>query len=147
MSGSAELYHLAAVMRREGTNPRVAQDIGAGLRAGRSAIKANFRTHAMAVLPTRGGLDAWVVSSSFRSPVRVGARTARMSVVVSKPGHDLAGLDGGLVIHPFYGQRPWSHQGVPPNSISKPILEKGEDVLHDAVVDAADGVCRRIVSG
>lgn len=147
MSASAELYQLAAAMRREGVSPRIAQDIGAGLRAGRAGIKSAFKTHAMAALPTRGGLDAWVVSSSFRSPVRVGARTARMSIVVSKPGHDLDGLDSGLVIHPFYGRRPWSNQGVPPGSISRPILEKGEDVLHDAVVDAAEGACRRIVSG
>jgi hypothetical protein len=146
MSGSAELRQLALAMRREGVNPRVAQDIGSGLRRGRSRIKANFRSHAMAALPTRGGLDAWVVSSSFKSPVRVGARVARMNIAVSKPGHDLDGIDSGLVVHPFYGKKPWSHQGVPPGSISKPILAEGEDVLEESVIDAADGVCQRIVN-
>ena len=72
-----------------------------------------------------------------------------MKVTVSREGlgtDDMAGVDGGQIFHPRWGSSPWYGQGVAPGSISDPIVDEGGDQLEEAVLGAADGVVRRIVS-
>src|SRR5215216_537781 len=148
VTGAEELHRVAAVLRAEGSSPKVARDITRETHRGGPAIRAAFKAHAMAVLPKRGGLNAWVASSRMTFRQTHGALTGGMRVKVgrnSRSGRaELEGLDNGLVIHPFYGHSPWSSEGVVPESISEPILNEGERVLHAAVVVAGERLVARI---
>jgi hypothetical protein len=78
--------------------------------------------------------------------IRAGASQSVTTVRVSKAGHDLQGLDEGLVIHPgnHYG-RGWYHQAVVPNTISDPIVDEGGNQLEVAIRSAAEQLAERIV--
>src|SRR5215216_4340171 len=142
-TGAAELRRVASVIRLVGSDGQIAKDITNEMRTGDASIRAAFQAHAMAVLPKRGGLNAWVADSrvSFR-PIR-GARRGGQHVSVGRNSligrSELEGLDAGLVIHPDNSRhhRGWFSQGVPPNSISEPIEDQGGRVLQGAVLFAA----------
>jgi len=140
----AELYAIAAAMRRAGAG-QIRNDAARSLRAGAGPVRAAVEASVLAKLPHRGGLAAWAASASFSYRVTAGADVIAR-VKVSKAGHDMAGLDDGLVIHPFYGHSPWSTQPVPPNSISDPIREEGGNQLEQAGVAAIDRAVAAIIS-
>lgn len=141
---AAELYAIAAAMRRAGAGG-IATDAAVRLRAGGPPIRAAVKASVIAKLPHSGGLNAWVAASQFSYRVRAGGDVVAV-VKVSKAGHDLRGLDDGLVVHPFYGRGPWYNQVVPPGTISDPIREEGGNQLERAAVTAIDLAAAKIIS-
>lgn len=141
---AAELIAIAAEMRRQGSGG-IRSSAANALRRGGTPVHAAMVANVLTTLPHRGGLNAWVASAGFSYRVRSGADVVA-AVRVGKAGHDLNGLDGGLVIHPFYGRRPWSDQGVPPGSISDPIREEGGNQLELAGVIAIEEAAAKIIS-
>src|SRR4249920_763187 len=93
-----ELYAIAAAMRRAG-NGQIRNDAARSLRAGREPVRQAVEESVLAKLPHRGGLAAWAADASFSFRVTAGLDVIAR-VRVGKSGHDLAGLDDGLVIHP-----------------------------------------------
>lgn len=139
-----ELYLIAAAMRRAGAGG-IARDTAVALRAGGPPIRAAVEASVLAKLPHRGGLAAWVAASRFGYRVRSGGDVIA-AVKVGKTGHDLRGLDEGLVIHPFYGHGPWFNQPVLPGTISNPIQKEGGNQLKRAGVIAIDRAAIMIIS-
>lgn len=139
-TGAGELHRIAAMCRVVASDGQIGRDVTRVTLQGREPIRAAFKAHAMSVLPKRGGLNAWVAESrmTFRP------RSSGVTVRVSKAGHDLAGLDRGLVIHPFYGHGPWFNQAVVPESISEPIRDEGGSVLEAACLFALEHAAERI---
>jgi len=116
------------------------------MRRGRGQIRSAVEVSVLSKLPKRGGLNAWVAESSFSMTTRAGSSSSVTTVRVSKAGHDLQGLDGGLVIHPGnrYGSG-WYHEAVVPNTISDPIVDEGGNQLEVAIHSAAERLAERIV--
>lgn len=133
-----ELYAIAAEMRYQGRQG-IRNETAKQLRRGKTAIGQAVKTNLILVLPHRGGLGAWASEGKFYMPVSVGTRVVGRARY-SRPGHDMQGLDDGLVIHPYYNnpRMPWYKQGVPPNSISDPIREEGGHWLELAGVIAIE---------
>jgi len=140
-----ELYAIAAAMRRAGAGG-IRSDTARSLRAGAGPVHAAVEASVLAKLPHRGGLAAWVADASFSYRVTAGLDVIAR-VRVGKAGHDLAGLDDGLVIHPGNRYGPgWYKQPVPPGTISDPIREEGGNQLEQAGVAAIDRAVVTIIS-
>lgn len=144
VTGAAELHRLAAACFAESGGRRVTGDIARGMNGAQGSIRAAVVESVLAKLPKRGRLNAWVAEAriTFRPIWRASA--AGVNVRVGKAGHDLRGLDEGLVIHPFYGHSPWYNQAVVPNTISTPIRDEGGDALERAIEEAASAMAERI---
>lgn len=140
----AELYAIAAAMRKAGGG-QIARDAARSLRGGAGPVHRAMQVNVLRVLPHSGGLAAWTADAVFSYRVRAGGSVIA-NVRVSKAGHDLQGLDDGLVIHPFYGHSPWFNQAVAPNSISDPIHDEGGKQLEQAGVTAIDLAVVMIIS-
>jgi hypothetical protein len=152
VNGAAELRRVAALIRAEGTGPQVARDITELTHAGGPRIRAAFKAHATAVLPSSGGLNAWVASSRVTFTRKRGALVGGMRVNVgrntrwgSQVRAELEGINAGLVIHPGNRFGPgWYGQSVRPNAIEQPITTAGGRVLQGAVESAAERLVARI---
>lgn len=140
-----ELYAIAAAMRKAGGGG-IRRDAARSLRRGAGPVSRAVKENVVTVLPHRGGLGLWVAQARVDYRVRQGGLDVVAHVRVGRAGHDLRGLDGGIVIHPFYGRGPWSSQGVPPGSISNPIREEGGNQLEQAGVAAIDRAVAMIIS-
>jgi hypothetical protein len=140
-----ELYAIAAAMRQSAAGG-LASDMRSELRRGRGPVKTAVTTSVLAGLPKRGRLNVWTAEFSYSYQVR-GSRKIVAAVRVGKAGHDLQGLDGGLVIHPGnrYG-RGWYSQPVPPGTISNPIQEEGGHQLELSAEVAMDKAAVKIIS-
>src|ERR1044072_2764056 len=146
ITGATELRRVAALLRAEGTGPRVAKDITDEMHNVGPRIRAAFKAHALNTLPKRGGLNAWVAKSKVTFRRKRGALIGGMRVNVgrntrwgSQVRAELEGIDRGRVIHPGNGFGPdWYGQSVGPNSIERPITVAGGRVLQGAVENAAE---------
>lgn len=118
-------------------------------RSARPAIK-DVRAHAVAILPSSGGLGAWVASA--RIGVRVGysgrsagvrLRGGRKSL---KDRSDLYRIDAGQVRAPTFGRRArgaWHTQQVTAGWWSDPLEASDWRAAADAEVDATLEQLRR----
>lgn len=147
VTGGPELHRIAAACKRESRSTQTANDFSRGMQGARGPIAAAVRMSAISKLPKRGGLNEWAAASSISFHAIRAGRSGGLAVRVSKAGHDIKGLDEGLVIHPDNrpGHRQWYSQGVVPETISDPIRDEGGDRLQEAVEDAALRMAERIV--
>lgn len=113
------------------------------------AILGNFRkkvrAHAITILPSSGGLGAWVAKSSitirFKDAGRRAGFTLKMGRKSGKGKAELNALDKtGRVRHPLRGNRKyWYSQQVQSEFFSKPWEQYGDTIIDatDAAVDKA----------
>ena len=142
-TGAAELHHIAGLCRTS----RAAPDIAKGMRGARGPIASAVKLSLLGGLPKRNGLNAWAAECKVSVRTRASALSSVTKVKVSKAGHDMQGIDDGLVIAPFYGRSPWHHQAVVGNLISDPIRDEGGRKLRLAVEAAAVVMAERIAHG
>jgi hypothetical protein len=113
----------------------------------RKAVKA----HALEILPSSGGLGAWVAASRLGVKISYASRSAGIRLRGSRKSvadkSDLAGVDAGKVRAPTWGHRTkaaWHSQSVPAGWWSTPVAaDEGFRDHVDQVVDEALDVIRR----
>lgn len=150
-TGAAELRQIAAMCKAVASDGEIARGVTKVTMRGEGAISTAFRVHAVAVLPHRGGLGAWVAESKVNFRAIRGSQDGGARIKVGRGTRhgwraDLDGLDGGVAIHPDNSRahRGWFSQPVPPESISEPIRNEGGNVLEAACLFALEDAAERI---
>jgi hypothetical protein len=115
-------------------------------RQARPAVK-DVRAHALAILPSSGGLGAWVAAARIGVRISYAGRTAGVRVRGSRKSmndkSDLARIDAGSVRAPTYGRRgrgDWHVQAVPAGWFTDPLSNNeqwrsGADAEIDKALD------------
>lgn len=129
----------------------VVKAMGRGIRKPLPALRKAIRSHAVAVLPSSGGLGAWVAASRVTAQIRLSGRRAGVKL---KGGRNSAGgrsdvdrIDRGRVRAPTWGRRSrgsWHNQVVADGWWSTPTEQADQWVdAVDAEVDKALDQIRR----
>lgn len=76
-------------------------------------VRPAFAAAALAALPRRGGLNAWVASRlTARARARAMGSGVNARVTVTRAGADIRALNQGRARHPVYGHDVWVNQPV-----------------------------------
>lgn len=142
---------LAAEIRELGDGRFIVNDMSKRIRRSAGPIRKAVKASAVAVLPSGGGLGAWVARASVRASVRRGPRSAGVSVVGGRRSTGgrthLKRIDAGVVRAPYYGHRSaWHLQRVTPGFFTTPMEEHAE-AFRDDVVEAVNEAERRVFGG
>lgn len=148
---SREIADVAAAVRKLGSDRTIVNELSKEIRrGGTKTVRPAVKASALAILPKRGGLNAWVAKSSIRIAIRRGARSAGISVVVgrnSKGGRtDSKRIDAGRVRAPAWGNRKaWHVQTVTPGYATDPLTGPVVDEFRDLAATAVDNAVRRLL--
>lgn len=137
---------VAAAVRQLGDGRTIPNNMARTIRRAVPPIRRQIRTHELAVLPHRGGLNEWVARALVRANVRRGPRAAGVKLVQGRNSlggrSDLARLDQGIVRAPAWGNREaWHTQTVTAHAFTDgaaggPALDEFRGAVVDAVEDA-----------
>lgn len=114
-------------------------------------VRKAIRARALATLPKRGGLNAWVAKASVIASIKLSSTRASIKLKGSRKSTknkaDLKRLDAGRVRAPSWGHRTknsWHSQSVTPGYFTQPATETDEyRKAVDAAVDKALEVITR----
>jgi hypothetical protein len=146
---SDDIAAVGAAVRKLGDGRTVVNEMAKEIRDAVPPVRAAARQHALAFLPKRGGLNAWVAAASVRAAVRRGPRSAGVSLVAGRNSRrrraDLDRLDrDGRLRHPLYGDRDfWYLQSVQPGWFTAAVVDHTDDFA-DAIADAVDTAARKV---
>jgi hypothetical protein len=148
--GAEGLRLVGAAVRRLGTDRVIVNEMAKEIRQAVPPIRAAIRAHALATLPRRGGLAAWVAKAKVTALVRRGASNAGVTIKDSKTSrgnrHDMRAVNAGFIRHPLWGNRQhWYSQRVAPNFFDDAITEEGVTAFRHAVVVAVDRAIERVL--
>lgn len=126
VDGAARIAAVAARVRELGTDRVVVNNLAREIRSVGKPAKAAVKARALATLPARGGLNAWVARAAVRVAVRRGTRTAGVSLVAGRNSQrrrsDLKAIDAGRVRAPAWGRRTsWHVQAVTPGFFTEAV--------------------------
>jgi hypothetical protein len=115
------------------------------------AVRRAIKARALATLPHRGGLGAWVAASRVTTQVKLTGRSAAIRLKGGRNSSggrsDIKAIDAGRVRAPSWGKRTpasWHAQRVPAGFFTKPVSEADQWVAAaDQAVDAALEQLRR----
>lgn len=140
--GADKLGDVARRLKETG-DKELRRELYRGIQRAANPLKEVAKRSARANLPSRGGLNEWVASSSFSVSTRGGQNPA-VRFAGRKTGHDLRALDRGRLRHPLYGnRRHWFTQQIPPGWFSRPMEAAIPGIRRD-VVDVLEDIARRI---
>jgi hypothetical protein len=106
------------------TAPEIRKELLAGIRkVGKPAI-ADIRAET-ATLPQRGGFGPGIAAAKFGVRTTTHGKRAGVRIQGRQSGHDIAGIELGLIRKPLFGNRSsWHSQPVRAGFFSRPILEQ-----------------------
>lgn len=118
------------------------------LRSGRQLgppVKAEIHSSALVLLPKRGGLAGLIAGAKVRVSTRLTPGKVGVRFIGKWSGHDLEGIDEGLVRHPVRGNRKaWVEQKIPAGYWSKVFKGPGAQLARKAWLDAIDAMIRTL---
>lgn len=147
-----DIRAFARELRRFEDRKVVLRNLRVAIRKPFPAVRAKVRASAKAILPKRGGLNAW--AAAIRVNLTLKATTTRSAGVIVKGGRNSAGgrsdvraLDRGRVRAPSWGRRgqgAWHTVLVEPGFFTTPVVEAEEwhAEIEQAVSDALDTIRR-----
>jgi hypothetical protein len=116
------------------------------------AIRKAIRARAIATLPNRGGLGAWVAKSTVSVRFKLSGRSSGITLKGSRKSlrdkSDLRRIDAGRLRAPSWGRRgpgQWHNQAVTPGFFTKPTTET--DAWQQAAERAVDKALEVITRG
>lgn len=114
-----------------------------GLSKAARPVLREVRAHAVAILPSSGGLGTWVARASMTWQIRYAGRTAGIRLRGRRRSQrdrsDLERIDAGQVRHPSWGRRSrgsWHTQPVTPGWWTTPLSTN--DTIEPAVTAEVD---------
>jgi hypothetical protein len=142
---------LAAELRAFDGRRALVQAARRGITRALPGVRQRVKEHAVEILPSGGGLGAWVAAARLNVKISYGSRTAGIRLKGSRKStgdkSDLAGIDAGKVRAPSWGRRnagAWHSQTVTAGWWSTPVAEDQGFRDHvDQVVDDTLEVIRR----
>jgi hypothetical protein len=127
----------------------VVQEMRRTLRKAIPPVTEKIRAYAVAILPSRGGLGAWVAESKISASIKYGSRSAGVYLKGSRQSGkgkaDLKRADAGQIRHPSWGRRgqgQWHAQAVPSGWFTTPARD--ESTWRQAADEALDTAYARI---
>jgi hypothetical protein len=142
VEGAQQLEELAALLKRTGGN-ELRKDMLRGLREAGKPMARAAQDAARAKLPRSGGLNEWVAGSKYGIRTKTSGRSAGIRVVATKRGHDLVGMNEGLVRHPVFGGPGWSVTRIKPGWWQDAI-ESHADQTREALGEVLDDISAKI---
>jgi hypothetical protein len=129
----------------------IVKALGQAIRKPVPAVRRAIKARALATLPHRGGLGAWVAASRVTTQVKLSGRTAAIRLKGGRNSRggrsDIRAIDAGRVRAPSWGKRTtasWHSQTVTAGFFTKPASEADQWVrAADTAVDAALEQIRR----
>jgi hypothetical protein len=144
VEGAEQLAELAALLKRL-DDRELRKRMLAGLREAGKPLARAAEDAARANLPRGGGLNEWVAGSKFAIRTKTTGKSAGIRVVATKRGHDLVGMNAGVVRHPVFGiWRP----ATPPTRIRpgwwQDAIEGHADQTREALGEVLDDISAKI---
>jgi hypothetical protein len=142
--GADKLARLAAAVQQ--TAPEVRKELLGGIRKTAKPAITDIRAET-STLPQRGGFGGGVAAAKFGVRTQTHGKNVGVKIQGRQTGHDIAGVDAGLIRKPLFGNRAhWFSQPVRPGFFTRPIEERHDEmtkeILH--VVDIiGDRIHRR----
>lgn len=147
VTGSDSLARLARDLKRAGDVDLRRELLRAGRRMS-APIKAEVAASARTTLPRRGGLSTAVAAAKVTAATRLSGRDVGVTFSTQWAGHDLEGIDRGLVRHPVYGnRRRWVAQPVRPGYWTRAFEGPGAAIAHELFLAAVDEIADRLAAG
>jgi hypothetical protein len=147
--GGEDIALVARAVRRLGTDRVIVNNMAKEIRRAVPPVRAAVRANAVAILPRRGGLGAWVAKTRVTARIRRSASNAGITFVGGKNSKgkrsDLKRMDAGQTRHPTFGHRPWVAQSVTPGFFTHAVTEEGATAFREAVVVAVDNAAREVL--
>jgi hypothetical protein len=141
-------------VRRLGADRTIVNSMTKRIRTGigpqaRTAVRAG----ALAVLPHRGGLAAWVARLTVRVAIRRGAQSAGVNITGGRNSagarSDVKAIDAGRLRHPTgWGPErrgPWVLQSVNPGFFSESLGEETVTQFREVVVASVNEAVRELL--
>ncbi|HWB36975.1 MAG TPA: hypothetical protein VHA75_13225 [Rugosimonospora sp.] len=143
IEGAEKLAALGKAVRAMGSDRTIIKALTKRIRTLGTPVKTELKTSALAVLPKRGGLAAWVAKSRLTISVRRGTHTAGISIKQGRNSAggrtDLRAIDRGRLRHPMLGDREhWYTQQITPGFWSDVIDGPAADQFQQEAVAAID---------
>lgn len=145
VEGAEALARLARDLRRFDHGKEVVKAMRTELRAPVKGARAKIRAHALAILPARNGLNAWIARSKVISQIRIGGREAYVRLRGTRSNQtgrksDLTSVDRGRLRAPSWGHRgpgAWHTQNVRTGFFTNAVRESDWTQAIDNAVDEA----------
>ena len=116
----ATVADLAHDFRRFRASKEMTKALRRRIREPVPTVRRMVKARALAILPARGGLGAWVASSRLTASVRLRGSGAAILLKAGRNSRgsrsDVRAIDRGRVRHPTFGRRAsnaWHTQSVP----------------------------------
>src|SRR5688500_2872865 len=104
--------------------PEIRKELLAGIRKVAKPAIGDVRAET-STLPQRGGFAAGVAAAKFGVRTTTHGKNAGVRIQGRQTGHDIAGIDAGLIRKPLFGDRSnWYSQPVRPGFFTRPIEER-----------------------
>lgn len=143
-SGAEQMAKLGRDLKAAGAKDLRKELLKAGREMGKP-IKAEIAKSARATLPGRGGLAASIAAAKVRVSTRLSGRNVGVSFIGRWSGHDLKGIDEGLVRHPVHGNtKRWVAQSVPAGYYTKVFTGSGAKVAREEFLKAVEAVAAKL---
>lgn len=151
VDGAQKLALLGKAVRKMGADRTIIKNLTKRVKVLGNPIKAELASSAVATLPKRGGLGAWVAKSRVLISVRRGTNTAGVSIRDGRNSaggrSDLVSIDAGSVRHPTFGnRRSWTVQAVTPGFATRVIEGPAVDMFRMETLAAIDESIQEVLS-
>jgi len=122
--GKEKLARVADVLTAHADGKALRNKMRRSIRGEASAITRDQKAALAAGLGHRGGLAAEATGESRLSVnTRLAGKSVGVTIVDSWKGHDMKGIDSGLIRHPLFGNRKhWFSTRVPRLMLTRPVL-------------------------
>jgi hypothetical protein len=145
--GAAQMAKLGRDLKAAGAKELRKELLKAGREMGKP-IKAEISKSALEVLPKRGGLAASIAKAKVRVSTRLTGRNVGVSFIGRWSGHDLKGIDEGLIRHPVLGHRKvWVAQNIAAGYFTKVFDGPGAKIARAEFLKAVDAVAAKLRAG
>jgi hypothetical protein len=142
VEGAQQLEELSAVLKRV-DDRELRKRMLSGLREAGKPMARAAEDAARAKLPKGGGFNEWVAGSKFAIRSRTSGKNAGVRVGATKRGHDLVGMNEGVVRHPVFGGPGWSVTHVRPHWWQDAIETHADDT-REALGEVLDDIAAQI---
>lgn len=148
--GAEGLALVATAVRRLGTDRTIVNEMAKEIRAAVPPVRKGFKANALAYLPRRGGLGAWVARAKVTARIRRSASNAGVTLVAGRNSQggrtDMKRMDAGKTRHPMWGNRSaWAPQTVKAGVFTDAVTDEGAQAFREATVRAVDNAVVKVL--
>lgn len=152
VEGAEKLALLGKAIRKMGADRTILTNLTKRIKTMTPEIRTAIRASAIATLPKRGGLGAWVAKSRVSVSVRRGPDTASVRVIVGRNStgkrSDLADINAGSTRHMLFGNRKWWYpQRVTPGYVTTVVQGPLGDEFQAHTIAAIDDTIAEVLRG